>query len=79
MIKVIVNGAQGKMGKAAVQAIENDEALTCIAECDVNCDLNYVIPILVQNMLLLRWTGYIHYKVSNFLCSFLRYFSEQIL
>ena len=27
MIKVIVNGAKGKMGKAAVQAIENDSYL----------------------------------------------------
>ena len=43
MIKVIVNGAKGKMGKAAVQAIENDTDLECVAECDVDSDLGQVI------------------------------------
>ena len=42
-IKVIVNGAQGKMGKAAVQAIENDADLTCVAECDLGSDLLEII------------------------------------
>tara|TARA_A100001015_G_scaffold308053_1_gene405011 strand:+ start:2896 stop:3633 length:738 start_codon:yes stop_codon:yes gene_type:complete len=43
MIKVIVNGAQGKMGKAAVQAIENDDSLTCVAQCDMGSNLLAVI------------------------------------
>ena len=43
MIKVIVNGAQGKMGKAAVQAIENDPELSCVAQCDVDSNLESVI------------------------------------
>ena len=43
MIKVIVNGAKGKMGKAAVQAIDNDPYLTCVAECDIDSNLGEVI------------------------------------
>jgi len=43
MINVIVNGALGKMGKAAVQAIENDIELTCVAQCDSDHDLTNII------------------------------------
>lgn len=43
MIKVIVNGAKGKMGKAAVQAIINDPYLECVAECDIDSNLGEVI------------------------------------
>lgn len=43
MIHIIVNGAEGKMGAAAVQAIENDPDLQCVARCDVSSDLARVI------------------------------------
>ncbi|MDP2562616.1 4-hydroxy-tetrahydrodipicolinate reductase [Psychrobium sp. 1_MG-2023] len=39
MIKVLVNGAQGRMGKEAVKAISNDAALTVVGEIDYQDDL----------------------------------------
>jgi len=38
-VKVIVNGAKGNMGKASVQAIENDGELECVSQCDVGSNL----------------------------------------
>ena len=38
-VKVIVNGAKGNMGKASVQAIENDADLDCVSQCDVGSNL----------------------------------------
>lgn len=39
MIKVLVNGANGRMGKEAVNAINNDDALTLVGEIDYQDDL----------------------------------------
>jgi len=39
MIKVLVNGANGRMGKEAVNAINNDSALTLVGEIDYKDDL----------------------------------------
>jgi 4-hydroxy-tetrahydrodipicolinate reductase len=52
MIKVIVNGAKGKMGKAAVQAIVNDPHLECVAECDVDSDLGRAIKDVSPDVVL---------------------------
>ena len=52
MIKVIVNGAKGKMGKAAVQAIINDPYLECVAECDVDSDLGRAIKDVSPDVVL---------------------------
>jgi 4-hydroxy-tetrahydrodipicolinate reductase len=39
-INVMVIGAKGNMGRASVQAIENDPQLTCVAQCDIDSDIN---------------------------------------
>jgi len=39
MIKVLVNGANGRMGKEAVNAINNDNALSLVGEIDYKDDL----------------------------------------
>jgi len=43
MVKVIVNGAKGRMGSEAVKAINNDSALQLVAECDFGDDLAALI------------------------------------
>lgn len=43
MVKVIVNGARGRMGSEAVKAINNDSALELVAECDFGDDLSALI------------------------------------
>jgi len=43
MVKVIVNGAKGRMGSEAVKAINNDNALELVAECDFGDDLSALI------------------------------------
>lgn len=43
IIKVIVNGAKGRMGKMAVNAINADPALSCIAETDKHDNLSDII------------------------------------
>lgn len=43
MVKVIVNGARGRMGSEAVKAINNDSALELVAECDFGDDLAALI------------------------------------
>ncbi len=43
MVKVIVNGARGRMGSEAVKAITNDSALELVAECDFGDDLSALI------------------------------------
>lgn len=43
MIKVIINGAKGRMGREAVQAINNDSELEVVAQCDVGDDLSALI------------------------------------
>lgn len=43
MVKVIVNGAKGRMGSEAVRAIQNDDALELVAECDFGDDLSALI------------------------------------
>lgn len=43
MVKVIVNGANGRMGKEAVKAINNDSVLQLVAECDFEDDLGALI------------------------------------
>jgi len=43
MIKVIVNGAKGRMGKEAVNAITNDAQLELVAGCDYKDDLAAII------------------------------------
>ena len=43
MIKVIVNGAQGRMGSEAVKAINNDAELQLVGQCDVGDDLGALI------------------------------------
>jgi 4-hydroxy-tetrahydrodipicolinate reductase len=43
MIKVIVNGANGRMGKEAVNAIKNDAELELVAGCDYQDDLATII------------------------------------
>ena len=45
MIKVIVNGAKGNMGKASVQAIDHDDELSCVAQCDVDSNLKDEISV----------------------------------
>ncbi len=52
MIKVIVNGAKGKMGKAAVQAIKNDDYLECVSECDIDSDLGVAISDVAPDVVL---------------------------
>jgi 4-hydroxy-tetrahydrodipicolinate reductase len=39
IINVMVNGAKGNMGKASVAAINADDALHCVAQCDVDAVL----------------------------------------
>ncbi|MCE2572249.1 4-hydroxy-tetrahydrodipicolinate reductase [Motilimonas eburnea] len=39
MVKVLVNGAKGRMGSEAVKAITNDPELTLVGEADVGDDL----------------------------------------
>jgi 4-hydroxy-tetrahydrodipicolinate reductase len=46
MIKVLVNGANGRMGKEAVNAINNDNALTLVGEIDYQDDLATSITTL---------------------------------
>ncbi len=43
MVKVIVNGAKGRMGGEAVKAINNDAELELVAECDFGDDLSALI------------------------------------
>jgi 4-hydroxy-tetrahydrodipicolinate reductase len=43
MIKVIVNGAKGRMGSEAVKAINNDPQLQLVGECDLGEDLAALI------------------------------------
>lgn len=43
MVKVIVNGAKGRMGSEAVKAINNDSELQLVAECDFGDDLSALI------------------------------------
>tara|TARA_R110001583_G_scaffold51161_11_gene159780 strand:- start:12356 stop:13087 length:732 start_codon:yes stop_codon:yes gene_type:complete len=43
MVKVIVNGAKGRMGSEAVRAINNDDALELVGECDFGDDLSALI------------------------------------
>ncbi|MCG6200047.1 4-hydroxy-tetrahydrodipicolinate reductase [Psychromonas antarctica] len=43
MIKVIVNGAKGRMGSEAVKAIENDPQLQLVGQCDFGDDLAVLI------------------------------------
>ncbi|WP_435235922.1 4-hydroxy-tetrahydrodipicolinate reductase [Psychromonas sp. PT13] len=43
MIKVIVNGAKGRMGSEAVNAVNKDEALQLVGECDFGDDLAALI------------------------------------
>ena len=42
-IQVMVIGSKGKMGKASVQAIENDADLNCVSQCDVGVDIKQEI------------------------------------
>lgn len=46
MIKVLVNGANGRMGSEAVKAISNDPALTIVGEIDYQDDLAVTIQTL---------------------------------
>ena len=46
MIKVLVNGANGRMGKEAVNAINNDAALNLVGEIDYKDDLTATITSL---------------------------------
>ncbi len=46
MIKVLVNGANGRMGSEAVKAISNDPALTIVGEIDYQDDLAATIQEL---------------------------------
>ncbi|MBE33330.1 4-hydroxy-tetrahydrodipicolinate reductase [bacterium] len=43
MTNVIINGANGKMGQAAVNAISNDNALTLVAELDKDDSLDQAL------------------------------------
>jgi len=43
MIKVIVNGAKGRMGSEAVNAVNKDEALQLVGQCDFGDDLASLI------------------------------------
>ena len=43
MVKVIVNGANGRMGSEAVKAVNNDNDLTLVGSCDVGDDLAALI------------------------------------
>ena len=43
MVKVIVNGAKWRMGSEAVKAVNNDNALELVAECDFGDDLGALI------------------------------------
>ena len=43
MIKVIVNGAKGRMGSEAIKAINNDADLQLVAQCDFGDDLSLLI------------------------------------
>jgi 4-hydroxy-tetrahydrodipicolinate reductase len=43
MIKVIVNGAKGRMGSEAVNAVNKDEALQLVGQCDFGDDLAALI------------------------------------
>jgi 4-hydroxy-tetrahydrodipicolinate reductase len=43
MVKVIVNGAKGRMGSTAVESINNDSGLELVAECDFGDDLSALI------------------------------------
>ncbi|MCW8994622.1 MAG: 4-hydroxy-tetrahydrodipicolinate reductase, partial [Psychromonas sp.] len=43
MIKVIVNGAKGRMGSEAVKAINNDAQLQLVGQCDFGEDLAALI------------------------------------
>ena len=38
-IKILVNGARGRMGLEAVEAIENDPDLTLVGQTDLEDDL----------------------------------------
>lgn len=42
-IKVIINGAKGKMGQLAVTAVAKDPELSCVASCDRGDDLAVAI------------------------------------
>jgi len=43
MVTVIVNGAKGRMGSEAVNAINNDPELQLVGQCDVGDDLTQLI------------------------------------
>ena len=43
MVRVIVNGARGRMGSEAVKAIKTDVHLTLVGECDFGEDLSQLI------------------------------------
>ncbi len=43
MVRVLVNGAKGKMGQEVVRAVDADPALTLVAQTDVGDDLTAVI------------------------------------
>jgi len=43
MIKVIVNGAKGRMGNEAVNAVTKDDALELVGKCDFGDDLSALI------------------------------------
>jgi len=43
MISVLVNGANGRMGQTALQAINDDDTLTCVAEGTRQTDLKALI------------------------------------
>jgi 4-hydroxy-tetrahydrodipicolinate reductase len=43
MVKVIVNGAKGRMGSEAVKAVNNDSELELVGTCDVGDDLAALI------------------------------------
>lgn len=43
MIKVIVNGAKGRMGSEAVKAVNNDAQLELVGQCDFGDDLTSLI------------------------------------
>jgi len=50
MIKVLVNGANGRMGKEAVNAINNDAALNLVGEIDYQDDLAATIANLTPDV-----------------------------
>ena len=45
MVKVIVNGAKGRMGSEAVKAVNNDSELELVGSCDFGDDLDIVFDL----------------------------------